>query len=190
MVSTITEITRVSRAEIGKVDYFVLRANAVQGDAKAELLDDGFINPLACVSRSFDLTKCLFPVTMEQADLMEKTYLVGGKVRLGLFQYTPNVKFNILGKDGNFISDKVTKKVKKVNNSGKAEIVNGKIVNVGESYEEEIIEETPRVFSSISLVLFVNADETVSVAEGGTVEEIGKRNFESGKGKTYFPIFD
>ena len=58
----IEHIEKVER-ESG-LPYFIIKAKGTQGDANASVLDaNGFINPLACMSRVLNFTKTLFPAT-------------------------------------------------------------------------------------------------------------------------------
>lgn len=173
MLATITAIEWKPSEKTG-IPYAVVKATAVQGDVNAPIFDEedeDVINPMACMSRTFNLTKCLFPGTVELAALQQAGYTAGKKLRLGLFVIPIGKKFHIYGADGELLCDKRIVKVK----AEKAEIVNGKIINIGEEYEKEVL--TPRVFESISLVLFTNkAGESIE-NEGEKPEAIAARNF-------------
>lgn len=186
MIATITEVTQVEREN--QPSYFIMKANAVQGDANASALDDeGFINPLACMSRSFNLTKCAFPATEEQEAALKVQLVEGVKVRLGLFQIPVGKKFNIYGKDGNMIVDKKTTVTTKVNNTGKPISINGKLIPVGKEYDVEEEIETPRIYENVSLVLFVDKSEN---SLEGVPEEIAHRNFASGLANGTYQLVD
>lgn len=187
MDAIVTDITPIERGD-GQLPYFIMKATATQGDANANVLDDdGFINPMACMSRSFNLTKCLFPGTQEQADAMMTSYVAGMKVRLGLFQIPSECPFNIVGADGELLCDTKTTQEEKVNTTGKPFNHNGKVIPPNGKYMDEVQVATPRVYTNVSLVLFVNKEGTC--VEEGTPEEIAHRNWEAGLRKgTYLKL--
>lgn len=176
MLATITTIEWKPSEKTG-IPYAVVKATAVQGDINAPIFDEedeDIINPMACMSRTFNLTKCLFPGSTVLATIQQGAYVAGKKLRLGLFVIPIGKKFHIYGSDGEIISDKrIVEIVAEVQT-----IQDGKIVNPGEKYNKEV--SIPRVFESVSLVLFTNkAGESIE-NEGENPEAIAARNFAAG----------
>lgn len=167
------------------IPYGVIKAVAVQGDPNASAVDeDGFVNPLACMSRTFNLTKCVFPGSIEQAEMMQSAYVEGVKLRLGLFSVPMGKKFNIVGADGEIICDE--KQIEKV--ADKDGMVNGKLVKKGSTYMDTDL--VPRVYENISLVLFVDKDGNSIENDGEPVEAIAMRNFKAGLEKSTYLLVD
>lgn len=181
MKAIITSFEKVERE--GKLPYYIARATASQGDANVPVFnEDGSLNVLALQSRSFDLTKCFFPGTLEQCDALEKGIKPNETtVNLGLFRIDMKTRFNIVSsKTGELISDVVT--VEKVSD-GTAKVA-GRLIPKGVKYTDS--EVVPRVFTDVSLTLFVD-DKGESVE--GNPEEIARRNFTNGiQNGTYIPV--
>lgn len=174
MIATINTIDWVDRPD--KMPYGIIKATAVQGDVNADLLDeDGFINPMACMTRTFNLTKSIFPATEEQVVGMQESYVPGRKLRLGLFEVPMGKSFYIVNKnDGAVISEK--KRITKT--ADKAMVVDGKALKIGDTYE--VIEDVDKVFTSVSLVLFTDKDGKSVENDGEEVELIANRSFLQG----------
>lgn len=179
MIATITSIDWKDSEKTG-IPYGIIKATAVQGDVNASILDEedeDFINPLACMSRTFNLTKCIFPGTLEVAVAQQAAYVEGKKLRLGLFSVPIGKKFHIYNSDGELISDeKVITGVR-----DKAGIANGRPYKAGDTYETT--ELVPRVYENVSLILFVNKEGKSIENDGEDVEAIAARNFASGLAK-------
>lgn len=186
---------KVNRDETGQLPYYILKAVGTQGDAEANAVDDdGFINPMAMQSRVFNFTKTLFPGTEKQCTDLEAFYEVdeegnvtdGAKVRLMLYQWNTGVKFNIARADGTFYTEQVVEEVEHV--ADKTMNVNGKVIQKGQKYTTKETTERPKVYESVSLVLFCDKEEK---CVEGDPEAIAKRNFETGiRNNIYFPIED
>ena len=183
MIATLTSIEWRER-ENG-LPYGVMKAVATQGDTNASALDeDGFLNPLACMSRTFNLTKTIFPGSAEQVAAAQESYVEGIKMRLGLFQVPMGVRFNIINSDGEYITEE--REVQKI--AEKDSFVAGKARKKGDVYS--ITEDVPKVYESISLVLFVDKAGNSIENDGEPVEAIALRNFESGKSKGTYIVVD
>lgn len=181
MKCLIESIEKVERDN--NVSYFIIKAKGTQGDATASVLDEnGFINPFACMSRTLNFTKTLFPGTEEQADAIEKSVVVGTPINLMLFSWKTPQKFNIV-KDvttGEFYSEE--KQVERV--ADKDLIINGKRIKKGETYYTT--ESNTKVFDSVNLTLFCDTDEN---CVEGNCEELAKRAWERGLSNgIYLPI--
>ena len=183
MIATLKEINW-NEGKSG-IPYGVMKAVAVQGDPAASAVDeDGFVNPLACMSRTFNLTKCVFPGSMEQAAAMQAAYQEGIKMRLGLFSIPMGKKFNIVGGDGDILCDE--KQVEKV--ADKDGMMDGKFIKKGTVYTD--VELVPRVYDSVSLVLFVDKEGNSIENDGEAVDAIALRNFKAGVEKGTYILVD
>ena len=182
MIATLTSIEWRER-ENG-LPYGVMKAVATQGDTSASALDeDGFLNPLACMSRTFNLTKTIFPGSDEQVNAAQTSYVEGVKMRLGLFQVPTGVRFNIINSDGEYITEE--REVVKI--AEKDGFIAGKARKKGDTYN--VTEDVPKVYENISLVLFVDKVGNSIENDGEPVEAIALRNFELGKSKgTYIVV--
>lgn len=163
--------------------YFIIKAKGTQGDANASVLDDnGFINPLACMSRVLNFTKTLFPATEQQVEGFDTLMQVGTKIRLMLYSWKAPKKFNII-KDintGEFYEEE--KQITKT--AEKDLVINGKRVLKGAEYSTT--ELVPKVFESVNLTLFCDAEEN---CVEGNCEELAKRAWERGLSNSiYLPI--
>ena len=181
MKCLIESIDKVEREN--NVPYFIIKAKGTQGDANASVLDEnGFINPFACMSRTLNFTKTLFPGTEEQAEAIEKSVSIGTPINLMLYSWKAPQKFNIV-KDintGELYSE--DKKVEKT--ADKDLIINGKRIKKGEKYTAT--ESDAKVFESVNLTLFCDKDEN---CVEGSCEELAKRAWERGLSNSiYLPI--
>ena len=180
MKCLIESIEKVEREN--NVPYFVIKAKGTQGDENASVLDEnGFINPFACMSRVLNFTKTLFPATEQQAQGLEKIQ-VGTPINLMLYSWKAPQKFNIV-KDintGEFYEEET--KVIKI--AERDLVVNAKRIAKGSEYEST--ELTPKVFDSVNLTLFCDANEN---CVEGNCEELAKRAWEKGLiNRIYLPI--
>lgn len=160
MICTITEVNAVEREN--EVGYVVIKAQGKQGDENASVLDEnGFINPLACMSRSYNFTKTLFPSTEEQFNAMLENVVEGSKIRLELIR-KPSVRPFHIVRDFNtdVIGERYyceQKPETRTNTSNKTIMVDGKAVKPNESYVTMV--DVPRVFNEITLTVFTKIDE-------------------------------
>lgn len=160
MICTITEVNAVEREN--EVGYVVIKAQGKQGDENASVLDEnGFINPLACMSRSYNFTKTLFPSTEAQFNAMVENVVEGSKIRLELIRKTSVKPFHIIR---DFNSDVVSeryyceqKQETRTNTTNKTIMIDGKAIKPNESYITVI--DVPRVFNEITLTVFTKIDE-------------------------------
>lgn len=160
MICTITEVNAVTREN--EVGYVVIKAQGKQGDENASVLDEnGFINPLACMSRSYNFTKTLFPSTEAQFNAMVENVVEGSKIRLELIRKTSVKPFHIIR---DFNADVVSeryyceqKQETRTNTTNKTIMIDGKAIKPNESYV--IMVDVPRVFNEITLTVFTKLDE-------------------------------
>lgn len=161
MICTITEVNAVEREN--EVGYVVIKAQGKQGDESASVLDEnGFINPLACMSRSYNFTKTLFPSTEAQFNAMLESVVEGAKVRLELIRKTSVKPFHIVR---NFNTDVIgeryyceQKQETRTNTTNKTLMIDGKAVKPNETYLQTV--DVPRVFSEVTLTVFTKIDES------------------------------
>lgn len=169
MICTITEVQPVEREN--EVGYVVIKAKGQQGDENASVLDEnGFINPLACMSRVYNFTKTLFPSTEAQFNAMVESVQEGSKIRLELIRMQSPKKFNIVRdltadtmEDRYYCEDKIEERT---NTEKKNIMVDGKVVKPNETYKAVV--KVPKVFTEITLTVFTKLDENGSevCAEG------------------------
>lgn len=160
MICTITEVNAHEREN--EVGYVVIKARGQQGDEKASVLDEnGFINPLACMSRTYNFTKTLFPSTHEQFTAMVENVVEGVNIRLELIRKASPKPFHIV-KDLN--ADTVEDRYyceevfeDKTNTTNKNMVLDGKIIKPNETYQAKVSK--PRVFNEITLTVFTKLDE-------------------------------
>ena len=160
MICTITEVNAVAREN--EVGYVVIKAQGKQGDESASVLDEnGFINPLACMSRSYNFTKTLFPSTEAQFNAMLESVVEGAKIRLELIRKTSIKPFHIIR---NFNADVVgeryyceQKQEARTNTTNKTMMIEGKAIKPNENYIVTV--DVPRVFNEITLTVFTKIDE-------------------------------
>ena len=160
MICTITEVNAVNREN--EVGYVVIKAQGKQGDENANVLDEnGFINPLACMSRSYNFTKTLFPSTEAQFNAMVENVVEGSKIRLELIRKASVKPFHIVR---DFNTDVVgeryyceQKQETHTNTTNKTIIVDGKAVKPNETYLQTV--DVPRTFNEITLTVFTKIDE-------------------------------
>lgn len=181
MKCLIENIEKVER-ETG-VSYFIIKAKGTQGDANASVLDEnGFINPFACMSRTLNFTKTLFPGTEEQAEAIEKSVQIGTPINLMLFSWKAPQKFNIV-KD--ITTGELYTEEKQIEKTAEKDlIINGKRIKKGDTYFDT--ESIAKVFDSVNLTLFCDAEEN---CVEGNCEELAKRAWERGLSNSiYLPI--
>ena len=181
MKCLIENIEKVER-ETG-VSYFIIKAKGTQGDSNASVLDEnGFINPFACMSRTLNFTKTLFPGTEEQAEAIEKSVQIGTPINLMLYSWKAPQKFNIV-RDIN-TGELYTEEKQVEKTAEKDLIINGKRIKKGDTYFDT--ESTAKVFDSVNLTLFCDAEEN---CVEGNCEELAKRAWERGLSNSiYLPI--
>ena len=164
MKCVITEIEKVERENA--VPYFIIRAKGQTGDATASVLDaNGFVNPLACMSRVYTFTKTLFPATNEQAAALETQVVEGTNIMLDYIRMTAPYPFHIIrNKDADAIDERYyceERVVEKTNSTGKTLRVNGQTIPPNGIYSET--EFVPRTFTEVTLTVFtgiVDGEET------------------------------
>ena len=180
MKCTIESIERVDRDN--SLSYFIIKAKGTQGDTNASVLDEnGFINPFACMSRTLNFTKTLFPGTEEQVEALDKVQ-VGTFINLMLYSWKAPQKFNIV-KDIN-TGELYTEEKQIEKTADKDAIINGKRIKKGEKYLDT--ETIAKVFESVNLTLFCDAEEN---CVEGNCEELAKRAWERGLSNSiYLPI--
>lgn len=181
MKCLIESIEKVER-ENG-LPYFIIKAKGTQGDENASVLDEnGFINPFACMSRTLNFTKTLFPATEQQVEGLEKIE-IGTPINLMLYSWKTPQKFNIV-KDvttGELYSEE--KQVERVCEKD-GMIVNGKRLKKGDIYN--VSETVEKVFETVNLTLFCDSNEN---CVEGNCEELSKRAWERGLSNSiYLPI--
>lgn len=160
MICTITEVNAIEREN--EVGYVVIKAQGKQGDENASVLDEnGFINPLACMSRSYNFTKTLFPSTEAQFNAMLENVVEGAKIRLELIR-KPSIKpFHIVRDlNADVVSERYyceQKQETRTNTTNKTMMVEGKAVKPNETYLQTV--DVPRVFNEITLTVFTKIDE-------------------------------
>lgn len=181
MNCTITEVKKVERDNA--LPYFVIKATGVQGDANASVLDEnGFINPLACMSRTLNFTKTLFPATEEQSLGLEENVIEGSKIRLKLVTIASPSLYNIV-KDVN-TGELYTQEVSVDKVAEKDMIVDGKRIKKGETYKSTELE--TKVFNTINLTLF--CDDKENSVEGDEME-LAQRAWQRGiTSNIYIPV--
>ena len=180
MKCTIESIERVDRDN--SLSYFIIKAKGTQGDANASVIDaNGFINPFACMSRTLNFTKTLFPGTEEQVKALDKVQ-IGTPINLMLFSWKAPQKFNIV-KD--ITTGELYTEDKQVERTADKDlVVDGKRVKKNEKYF--VTESVAKVFDSVNLTLFCDADEN---CVEGNCEELAKRAWERGLSNSiYLPI--
>lgn len=161
MICTITEVQPVEREN--EVGYVVIKAKGQQGDENASVLDEnGFINPLACMSRVYNFTKTLFPSTEAQFNAMVESVQEGSKIRLELIRMQSPKKFNIVRdltadtvEDRYYCEDKIEERT---NTEKKNIMVDGKVIKPNETYKAVV--KVPKVFSEVTLTVFTKLDES------------------------------
>ena len=156
MECIVTNVDLRDNDETG-IGYIVIKAEGRTGDAEASALDEnGFINPLACMSRVYQFTKTLFPSTPEQYEALGKAVVEGAKIRLDLIREASPTPFNIVRDlnadtvEDRYYTEDTTEQ--RVNNERKPITVNGKVVKPNETYEA--IVKKPKVFREITLTVF------------------------------------
>lgn len=179
MKCNVLNVVKVERES--QLPYYVIRARGVEGDETANAVENGVINFAAMQSRVFNFTKCLFPGTEKQCEDLEKSLQLGKdgevlnelSIYLTYYRYETGKKFYIYDSDGAVLTEQ--KEVEKV--ATKDGVINGKAVHRGQTYTDT--EEVPRVFTSVSLTLFCDADGNITEGDGNP-ENLAKRNFEAG----------
>lgn len=160
MICTITEVNAVTREN--EVGYVVIKAQGKQGDENASVLDEnGFINPLACISRSYNFTKTLFPSTEAQFNAMLESVVEGSKIRLELIRKASVKPFHIVR---DFNADVVSERYyceqrqeTRTNTTNKTLMIDGRAIKPNETYLQTV--DVPRVFNEITLTVFTTIDE-------------------------------
>nr|DAX15191.1 MAG TPA: hypothetical protein [Bacteriophage sp.] len=160
MICTITEVNTYEREN--EVGYVVIKARGQQGDENANVLDEnGFINPLACMSRVYNFTKTLFPSTQAQFKAMSENVVEGVNIRLELIRKASPKPFHIV-KDLNadavedrYYCEEVFENA--VNDTKKNLVIDGKVIKPNEVYPAKVFK--PRVFNEITLTVFTKLDE-------------------------------
>ena len=161
MICTITEVQPIEREN--EVGYVVIKAKGQQGDENASVLDEnGFINPLACMSRVYNFTKTLFPSTEAQFNAMVESVQEGSKIRLELIRMQSPKKFNIVRdltadtvEDRYYCEDKIEERT---NTEKKNIMIDGKVIKPNETYKAVV--KVPKVFSEVTLTVFTKLDES------------------------------
>lgn len=122
-----------------QVGYIVINAIGQQGDDTATALTaDGYINPLACLSRTTRFTKTLFPATEAQLQSLDEAIVEGvSQVMLKLITKPSEQPFVMKRGDGSYYEEEVE------------EEVNGKIRVISKK----------RVFNTVNLVVFCDEEE-------------------------------
>ena len=180
MKCLIESIERIDRDN--SLSYFIIKAKGTQGDANASVIDEnGFINPFACMSRTLNFTKTLFPATEEQVEALDKVQ-IGTPINLMLFSWKSPQKFNIV-KD--ITTGELYTEDKQIERTADKDLViDGKRVRKGEKYFAT--ESVAKVFESVNLTLFCDADEH---CVEGNCEELAKRAWERGLSNSiYLPV--
>lgn len=160
MICTITEVNVVTREN--EVGYIVIKAQGKQGDENASVLDEnGFINPLACMSRSYNFTKTLFPSTEAQFNAMVENVVEGSKIRLELIRKASVKPFHIVR---DFNADVVSERYyceqrqeTRTNTTNKTLMIDGRAIKPNETYLQTV--DVPRTFNEITLTVFTKIDE-------------------------------
>ena len=174
MKCNVTSFVKVEREN--EMPYFIIKATGVEGDESANVVDeDGCINPFAMMSRRFNFTKTLFPSTDKQVEQLEKLYEVdkegkvvkGAPIRLMSVSWATGTEFYIR-KEGSVTGVYETE-----------EEVTEKVVRNGKTIEVTKTKYIPKVFKSVNLTLFENADGTCA-ENGGNADALCKRTFERG----------
>lgn len=174
MKCNVTSFVKVEREN--EMPYFIIKATGVEGDESANVVDeDGCINPFAMMSRRFNFTKTLFPSTDKQVEQLEKLYEVdkegkvvkGAPIRLMSVSWATGTEFYI--KKENSVTGVYETE----------EEVTEKVVRNGKTIEVTKTKYIPKVFKSVNLTLFENADGTCA-ENGGNTDALCKRTFERG----------
>lgn len=170
MKCVITEIEKRERENA--VPYFVIRATGQTGDATASVLDaNGFVNPLACMSRTYQFTKTLFPSTDEQAQALEQQVTEGTNIMLDFIRMPAPYSFYIVkDMDTDVIEDRYyceDAQEQMTNTSGRImTLPNGQKIAPNGIYSVTI--KKPRVFKEVTLTVFtgLNKDGKEVCVEG------------------------
>ena len=182
MKCIITEIEKRERENA--VPYFVIRATGQTGDATASVLDaNGFVNPLACMSRTYQFTKTLFPATDEQAQAIETQVVEGIPIMLDFVRMPSPYPFYIIkDKDTDVVEDRyycedVQEEI--TNTSGKTmTLPNGQKVAPNGIYS--VITKKPRVFKEVTLTVFTTLVDGKEVCAEGDGTTLLQRAWERG----------
>ena len=182
MKCIITEIEKRERENA--VPYFVIRATGQTGDATASVLDaNGFVNPLACMSRTYQFTKTLFPATDEQAQAIETQVVEGIPIMLDFVRMPSPYPFYIIkDKDTDVVEDRyycedVQEEI--TNTSGKTmTLPNGQKVAPNGIYS--VITKKPRVFKEVTLTVFTTLVDGKEVCAEGDEITLLQRAWERG----------
>lgn len=191
MICTITDVRAVEREN--EVGYIVIKAKGQQGDENASVLDaDGFINPLACMSRVFNFTKTLFPSTDEQFAAMQQNVVEGAKIRLDLIRMNSVKPFNIVRDlnsdvvEDRYYCEETTEQ--RVNTSNKTMMVDGKAVKPNETYVAKVF--VPKVFHEITLTIFTKIENGIEVCAEGEPNALLQSAWERGVTNGVYEIVD
>lgn len=181
MKCVITEIEKVERDNA--VPYFVIKAKGQTGDATASVLDaNGFVNPLACMSRVYNFTKTLFPATNEQAEALETQVVEGTNIMLDFIRMAAPCSFRIVrNKDADAIDERYyceEKLVEKTNTTGKPLRINGQTIPPNGTYSQT--EYVPRTFTEVTLTVFTGIVDGKEVCVEGDENQLLQRAWERG----------
>lgn len=182
MKCVITEIEKRERENA--VPYFIIRATGQTGDATASVLDaNGFVNPLACMSRTYQFTKTLFPATNEQAQAIEAQVVEGIPIMLDFVRMASPYPFYIIkDKDTDVVEDRyycedVQEEV--TNTSGKTmTLPNGQKVAPNGIYSVTV--KKPRVFKEVTLTVFTTLQDGKEICAEGDETTLLQRAWERG----------
>ena len=187
----------VERERENAMPYFIVKARGTQGSDDVDAVVNGVINFAAVQSRVFNFTKCLFPSTDQQCEQLRKAFVTDDNgnvlneepitIYLELFQWETGKRFHIYQNGELLTEQKEVEVVRTVGN--KPESHNGRMYKPGETYTTVELQETPRVFTKISLTLL--ADDKGNIVEaGGSPEDMAKRNFENGLANGIYELCD
>ena len=182
MKCVITEIEK--RERDNAVPYFVIRAIGQTGDSTASVLDaNGFVNPLACMSRTYQFTKTLFPATNEQAQAIETQVVEGIPIMLDFVRMVSPYPFYIIkDKDTDVIEDRYyceDGQEEVTNTSGKTmTLPNGQKVAPNGIYSVSV--KKPRVFKEVTLTVFTTLIDGKEVCAEGDETTLLQRAWERG----------
>lgn len=182
MKCVITEIEKRERENA--VPYFVIRATGQTGDATASVLDaNGFVNPLACMSRTYQFTKTLFPATEEQAQAIEAQVVEGIPIMLDFIRMPSPYQFHIIkDKDTDVIEDRYYCEdvEEEFTNTSKQTMAlpNGQKVAPNGIYSA--IVKKPRVFKEVTLTVFTTLQDGKEVCAEGDETTLLQRAWERG----------
>lgn len=182
MKCIITEIEK--RERDNAVPYFVIRATGQTGDATASVLDaNGFVNPLACMSRTYQFTKTLFPATEEQAQAIETQVVEGIPIMLDFIRMPSPYQFHIIkDKDTDVIEDRYYCEdvQEEFTNTSKQTMTlpNGQKVAPNKTYSVTV--KKPRVFKEVTLTVFTTLQDGKEVCAEGDETTLLQRAWERG----------